>query len=78
MPIRQFLVEAQPLQPPPQSTSVSLPFLTVSPQVGAAHLEAVQMPSTQSVPAVQALVVAQRLQLELPPQSVSLSLPFLT
>jgi hypothetical protein len=76
---KQTLLSAHLLQvPPPQSTSVSLPFLTVSLQVAATHLLAVHTPLWQSLPSVHAPLVVQRLQLELPPQSTSLSPPFLT
>jgi hypothetical protein len=64
---------------PPQSTAVSLPFLTVSVQVGAAHAPAVQTPLAQFAPLLAPLPhifpVAQGGQL--PPQSTSVSVPFL-
>jgi hypothetical protein len=64
------------LQLPPQSTSLSVPFFTVSPQVGTAHLFAVHTPLVQSAATRQALVSAHLLQL--PPQSTSVSVPFFT
>src|SRR5689334_17699859 len=53
------------MQLPPQSTSVSLPFLTPS----------VQTPFEQSAPTVQTLLSAHLLQVP-PPQSTSVSAPF--
>jgi hypothetical protein len=61
---------------PPQSTSVSLPFLTLSVQLPFEHLPAVHTPLTQSVPMEQNL--PERHGEQLPPQSMSVSLPFLT
>jgi len=44
-----FFPTAQPLQvPPPQSTSDSLPFLTLSVQVALVHSPLAQTPLTQS------------------------------
>jgi hypothetical protein len=60
---------------PPQSTSVSLPFLTESAQLELEHLPAVHTPLTQSVPMEQTLPDTHAEQL--PPQSTSVSLPFL-
>ena len=77
MPIAQFLLEPQPPQPPPQSRSVSLPFITPSLHSAATHLLAVQTRFAQSLPTVQALPVTQRLQELVPPQSTSDSPPFL-
>jgi len=61
--------------PPPQSTSVSLPFLLVSWQLagGSAQMPLEQKPLLQSLRSKQAWFVAQDLQL--PPQSMSVSLP---
>lgn len=61
---------------PPQSTSVSLPFLTVSVQLAAAQSLAEQTPLVQSVAATHALESAHFPQVP-PPQSTSVSLPFL-
>jgi hypothetical protein len=63
---------------PPQSTSVSVPFFTVSAQVGATQMwsAAGQTPSAQSGATAQALPVAHRGQVD--PQSTSVSVPFLT
>ena len=59
---------------PPQSTSVSCSFCTVSAQVGAEQvLLEPQTPFRQSVGTVQPRPVPQRAQLEVPPQSVPLS-----
>jgi hypothetical protein len=63
--------------PPPQSTSVSAPFLTTSVQVGAWHTLLTQTPLWQSVPAEQILPVAH-VGHPPPPQSTSVSVPFLT
>jgi hypothetical protein len=77
----QTLPAAQALQapPPPQSMSVSVPFLTPSVQVAAWHVLVVVPEHTlllQSVPVTQILVLSQGEQLP-PPQSVSVSVPFL-
>ncbi len=62
-------------QVPPQSTSLSVPFLTPSLQVGAAQVSsAAQIPSVQSVPSAQLAPSAHRVGHD-PPQSTSLSLP---
>ena len=45
--------------PPPQSTSVSFPFVTASEQVGAAQKPFAQTPLVQMLPAVQELPVEQ-------------------
>jgi hypothetical protein len=63
---------------PPQSTSVSLPFFTVSLQLGAWQMPPEQTLLWQSELAVQVLLVAQRLHVVAPPQSMSLSAPFFT
>jgi hypothetical protein len=62
---------------PPQSTSLSPPFFTVSTQVGALQAPEVQTPLVQSVATLQVLFAAQRGQVVAPPQSTSLSPPFL-
>ncbi len=59
--------------PPPQSMSVSVPFLTPSLQAGGAHCRPLQTPETQSLPSSQALPAMQSGQL--PPQSTSVSRP---
>jgi hypothetical protein len=64
-------------QLPPQSVSDSLPFLTVSVQVGAWQVT-LHTPLAQSLGKPQVPPVAQRWQVVAPPQSTSLSLPFLT
>jgi hypothetical protein len=62
---------------PPQSTSVSLPFCTLSVGEGAWHTLPVQTPLVQSVaPTLQALPSAH-FGAWPPPQSTSVSLPFL-
>jgi hypothetical protein len=68
---------AQPGQAPPQSTSVSLPFFTVSVHVGAMHFDAAHTPDAQSSGTAQARLSPQRVVHELP-QSTSVSLPFFT
>jgi hypothetical protein len=65
-------------QDPPQSTSVSVPFLALSLQLPVVQTLLVQMPLTQSLPALHEKPPAQRLQLEEPPQSMADSPPFLT
>jgi hypothetical protein len=68
---------------PPQSTSVSLPFCTVSPQVGRAQVPSVlpsaplQILFSQSVPTRQSFSSRQGLQPG-PPQSTSVSVESLT
>jgi hypothetical protein len=57
---------------PPQSTSLSAPFVTLSLQVATRHVPPVQTPLEQSTAPRHALPSGQRLQ-ALPPQSVSLS-----
>ena len=66
---------AQGAQGPPQSTSVSVAFLTASLHVGAAQTPPEQTSLWQSEPAVQVFPVAQGAQLG-PPQSTSDSAPF--
>jgi hypothetical protein len=66
------------VQLPPQSTSVSLPFLIPSPHELPRQLPLEQLLLAQSVDTLQVLVVAQREQLVAPPQSTSDSPPFLT
>jgi len=72
------LPTAHPSHVPPQSSSVSGPFLTLSEQDGAAQTSGVpsQTPLAQSKAAVQDLPFAQGAQG--PPQSESVSLPFFT
>jgi hypothetical protein len=77
----QFLPFAHVLpgaQMPPQSTSDSVWFFALSEHVGVVQASDVQIVLVQSVPVVQALVGAQRLQDVVPPQSTSLSPWFLT
>jgi hypothetical protein len=73
----QLRLSAQaPQLAPPQSTSVSVPFLTRSPQLDVWHVFGLpeQTPLIQSAAPVQVLAVAHFEQV--PPQSASLSLPF--
>jgi hypothetical protein len=66
---------------PPQSVSVSSPFLTPSPHFAAAHTcgdVAEHTPETQSKPTLQNFVSTQRFVQMLPPQSTSPSSPFFT
>jgi hypothetical protein len=65
----------QPEVAPPQLTSVSVPFFTVSVQEGTAQRPLVQTPLRQSAAAVHIFVSAHLAQV--PPQSTSVSLPFL-
>jgi hypothetical protein len=65
-------------QEPPQSVSVSVPFLTLSLQLPAVHRLLVQTPLVQSLPALQDKPAPQRLQLDEPPQSTADSPPFFT
>src|SRR5215510_1428488 len=60
---------------PPQSMSLSSPFLTESLQVAATHTEPTHELDRQSAPALQPLVSPHAGQA--PPQSTSVSLPFL-
>jgi hypothetical protein len=66
-----------PGQPPPQSMSVSVPFLKPSVQPAFAHTLPLQNVVVQSLPRLHALPTAH-LVVQLPPQSTSVSLPFLT
>jgi hypothetical protein len=76
--VPQFFVTMQPVQPPPQSTSLSEPFWTVSLQAAAAHLPPVHLPLTGSLQSPLILHTPMTGQpLQLPPQSVSVSSPFL-
>jgi hypothetical protein len=61
---------------PPQSLSVSAAFLTPSVHDAAWHVPDVHTEDTQSVLAVQILLVPQRAQMPAPPQSLSDSPPF--
>jgi hypothetical protein len=67
-----------PQLPPPQSTSVSVPFSTRSVQVGVAQrlVAGGQTKLVQSAARAQVCPVSQGRQV-LPPQSTSVSLPFL-
>jgi hypothetical protein len=71
----QDLPKLQAEQEPPQSTSVSLAFLTLSVQLGAWQSPALQTPEVQSALVRHALLSAHRPQPL--PQSTSLSSPFL-
>src|SRR5436190_2068546 len=73
----QVLVAAHLVHEPPQSLSVSLPFLTLSLHCGAAQVPAVQTPLSQSAPTEHLLPGTHGLQVA-PPQSRSVSLPFFT
>jgi hypothetical protein len=78
-PAEQPLVVAHLAQvPPPQSVSVSAPFLTPSLQVGAAQVPPVQILLRQSVPALQVAPLGQPLHAPPPPQSMPVSVPFET
>ena len=73
-----FLVFAQPEQVlPPQSTSVSVPFLTESEHDAAAQSPAEQTSLWQSVATPQPMPFAHLLEHD-PPQSGPVSVPFLT
>jgi hypothetical protein len=63
--------------PPPQSTSVSAPFLTTSVQLGDWQMAPMHTPLWQSPPVAHVLPAAHLPQLA-PPQSVSVSVPFFT
>jgi hypothetical protein len=69
---------------PPQSTSVSVPFLIKSVQAAAEHFKFVpQTPLVQSAPTEHVLLSAQVVEqvddgAEIPPQSMSVSVPFFT
>jgi hypothetical protein len=83
-PLAQSVLTAQSLpvaqlfgHEPPQSASVSVPFLMPSVQVAAWHLPDVHTPLAQSLAPVHTKPVPQRLQVVLPPQSTSVSPPFL-
>jgi hypothetical protein len=77
VPVTHSLVATHAAQvPPPQSTSVSTPFLTASSQAGAWQVPLVQTPLWQSPFTVQVLSVGQRAHELVPPQSASLSPPF--
>jgi hypothetical protein len=62
---------------PPQSTSVSLPLLTPSEQLGGWHCPPPHTLLVQSLPAVHVCPTAQSPQAA-PPQSTSVSVPFFT
>jgi hypothetical protein len=76
-PTLQILPAAHLGHDPPQSLSVSLPFLTLSLQAGAAQVSAtgVHTPLSQSPPTAHFSPVAQSSQFG-PPQSTSVSAPF--
>ena len=76
-PIVQLNPRLQGLQVPPQSTSVSAPFFTVSVQLAAVQSLAEQTPLVQSEAAVHTLVSGHLEQVP-PPQSTSVSAPFFT
>ncbi len=72
--IRKSSQRGQPAESgPPQSTSVSEPFMTPSVQVGAWHSPPVQLPDVQSLPTAHISVTAQRSVQVAPPQSTSVS-----
>jgi hypothetical protein len=74
-PVEQALPVGQSLFTPqmaPQSTSVSVPFLTLSEQVGAWQVT-LHTPEMQSLGAVHVLPVPQRAHDVAPPQSIALS-----
>src|SRR6185295_18632299 len=75
VPFAHALPTAQPGQPPPQSTSVSAPFFTLSMQPGATHIPLVHTPLAQSIPVLQPFMPSH-LPGQLPPQSTSVSSPF--
>jgi hypothetical protein len=62
--------------PPPQSTSVSAPFCTLSVQLAPWQMLPTHTPLWQSPPPVHCLPAAHLPQL--PPQSMSVSVPFFT
>jgi hypothetical protein len=62
---------------PPQSVSVSVPFLTTSVQVAGWHTSPVHTPLWQSLATAHVLPATHLLH-EAPPQSMSVSVPFLT
>ncbi|HVU03081.1 MAG TPA: hypothetical protein VHE30_15075 [Polyangiaceae bacterium] len=75
VPVRHFFPEPQAVQvPPPQSTSVSLPFWTASLHAGVRQVP-LQTPEVQSLAAVHVLLSTHFGQPP-PPQSTSVSLPF--
>jgi hypothetical protein len=70
---RQAAKAAQPLQVPPQSTSVSLPLSTPSVQPVGWQVPLEQLAWSQSAFATQCWLTAQRTQPLIPPQSTSVS-----
>jgi hypothetical protein len=70
----QAFVAAQPGQIPPQSTSVSVPFFRVSPQLASWHFPLTQCALAQSPFFLQPLPFGQGPQAS-PPQSWSVSVP---
>jgi hypothetical protein len=77
VPALQALPTAHLRQLPPQSTSDSAPFLTVSVQVGAAHEPFRQRPLVQSA-SIRHCPPTGHFGHALPPQSIPDSLPFFT
>jgi hypothetical protein len=73
---QDLLLEQAGHEPPPQSTSVSVPFLTLSEQVAAWQMPLRQTPLWQSELAMHPLPVPQ--VGHEPPQSMSVSVPFFT
>jgi hypothetical protein len=63
--------------PPPQSTSVSAPFFTLSVQLADWQMLPTQTPLWQSPPTLHVLPAAH-FGHEAPPQSMSVSVPFFT
>jgi hypothetical protein len=75
----QSLLVPQAEHEPPQSVSVSVPFLVPSEQLDAWHVPAMHTPLVQSAPVVQPLPSAHlSVGAHEPPQSTSVSVPFLT
>jgi hypothetical protein len=71
-----FVSEHSGQEPPPQSTSVSAPFFTMSWQLGAWQMPPVHTPWLQSVPVAHVLPSGQAWG-HPPPQSMPASIPFL-
>jgi hypothetical protein len=76
-PTRHVLPVSHGSQPPPQSTSVSIPFCTMSLHVGAWHIPPVHTPLAQS-PAIRHIWPGAQSAMHEPPQSISVSVPFFT
>src|SRR4051794_17518007 len=78
-PVQPLLVGHLGQDPPPQSVSVSVPFLTPSPQVGVWQTLPVHTPLAQSLSPEHAFPLPHFFAgAHDPPQSVSVSVPFLT